>query len=170
LALKAGVPRPNLSDIERGEREVSLRTLRALALALGIPAGVLADGVGPDLGMREEPLSRERLERIAEAVAAGQTPADPMDRALAEKAETVSGSLLRAHGNRRGRQRMAVRKAERAWLSLNGSAASPEIQSLLGRIAEKTASKAELPPSSPRERKKVPPLKRRSGKPEGLKA
>lgn len=44
LAVKARVPRSNLSAIERGKREVSLRTLRSLALALEVRPGVLADG------------------------------------------------------------------------------------------------------------------------------
>ena len=78
LAQKAGVPQPNLSDMERGEKEVSLRTLRALAFALEIPAGLLADGVGPET---EKPLvlTRDRLERIAQAVAQGKPLADPQE-------------------------------------------------------------------------------------------
>jgi transcriptional regulator with XRE-family HTH domain len=41
LARAACIPRPNLSAIERGDREVTLKTLRALALALEVRPGVL---------------------------------------------------------------------------------------------------------------------------------
>ena len=47
LAQRAGIPRPNLSLMERGKREVTLGTLRALAVALDVRPGILADGVLP---------------------------------------------------------------------------------------------------------------------------
>lgn len=47
LANLARVSRPNLSAIERGQREVTLGTLRALAVALDVRPGVLVDGVSP---------------------------------------------------------------------------------------------------------------------------
>ncbi|HMF41326.1 MAG TPA: helix-turn-helix transcriptional regulator, partial [Polyangia bacterium] len=48
LGRAARIPRPNLSAIERGDREVTLKTLRALALALDVRPGVLADGIPPE--------------------------------------------------------------------------------------------------------------------------
>ena len=60
LARRAGVPRPNLSAIERGQLEVSLKTVRALALALGVRPGVLVDGIAPEEGGAGE-LSREAM-------------------------------------------------------------------------------------------------------------
>src|SRR6266700_81765 len=47
LAQAARMSRPNLSAVERGDREVTLRTLRRLALALDVRPGILADGVAP---------------------------------------------------------------------------------------------------------------------------
>jgi transcriptional regulator with XRE-family HTH domain len=127
LAAGAGIPQPNLSDIERGERDVSLRTLRALALALGIKPGLLADGVGPDEG-REGPLSREKMERVAAAAAHGARLNDPQERELAERLRTLVWP-----GRRKGLA------GQRAWLALSSRYTPAEVQSLLDRIAEKTA-------------------------------
>src|SRR3989338_2141211 len=65
LAERSGIPRPNLSAIEKGKREVALPTLRALAVALGIEPGILVDGIGP-VSFKDLDLSRGSLERIAE--------------------------------------------------------------------------------------------------------
>ena len=67
LAQAAHIPRPNLSAIEQGKREVSLSTLRALALALEVQPGVLVDGIPPSLsGGMSSPFSRKALEEIAD--------------------------------------------------------------------------------------------------------
>lgn len=66
LAKKAGIPRPNLSAIESGKREVSLATLRALAVAFGITPGIIVNGVAP-IQFKKSPLSRQSLESIAQA-------------------------------------------------------------------------------------------------------
>ncbi len=78
LATAARIPRPNLSAIERGDREVTLKTLRALALALDIRPGVLADGVMP--AGDPKPMGRECLERVARAAALGTDLRDPQRR------------------------------------------------------------------------------------------
>ena len=139
LAQKAGVPQPNLSAMERGEREVSLRTLRALAFSLGIPAGFLADGVGPDM---EKPLvlTRDRLERIARAVSDGEPLADLRENDLARAAALLTKGRLRAAGHR-GKS-LAPRPSpnpEVTWLSINATYRPEEINSLVERISEKAA-------------------------------
>ncbi|MEU4420986.1 helix-turn-helix transcriptional regulator [Actinoplanes sp. NPDC024001] len=49
LALKSGVSRRMIVDIERGHKGCTLRTLHALAHAVGVPLSVLADaGCGHD--------------------------------------------------------------------------------------------------------------------------
>lgn len=63
LAKKSGIPRPNLSAIESGKREVSLTTLRALADALGIGPGILVSGDVP-VHFKNVDFSRESLEGI----------------------------------------------------------------------------------------------------------
>ena len=79
LAQRTRMARPNLSAIERGKREVTLATLRALAASLDVPPGALVDGIAPQ-AYRSGPLSssRETLERIADAVAFGRNDFDGM--------------------------------------------------------------------------------------------
>ncbi len=135
LAQKAGVPRPNLSDIERGEREVSLRTLRALAYALDIRPGILADGMGPEEGEDAAVLTREGMEGIAQSIAAGRPP-KPGHRLLSERAGLLARNRLRAATGKSGKPRVG-RRAERAWLSLRAGRSSIEVHALLDRIAER---------------------------------
>ena len=135
LAVKAGLHRPNLSDIERGKREVSLRTLRALALALEIPPGTLADGTPP--GGEPEGLSREALERIADAVISGGKFRDPGEKDLAERMALLLGPRLAAQGGGPSGIRRGKRSARSAWLSVGGTRPSSEVESLIRRIVEK---------------------------------
>ncbi len=137
LAQRAGIPRPSLSAIERGQREVSLGTLRALALALGIRPGILVDGVPP--GATEESsarLSREAMERVAEAVARGAKVHEPGERALADALRRIvrhrAGSV--GHRVRRGK-----RESEAAWLWLEAVYPRAVVRSLLQRIADRQA-------------------------------
>jgi transcriptional regulator with XRE-family HTH domain len=146
LAEKAGVPQPNLSDMERGEKEISLRTLRALALALEITPGVLADGLGPETE-KALVLTRDRLERIAQAVAQGKLPTDPQEKQLAGGIAWLMKGRLRAAGQTQKRSSQKSSKTEAAWLTLSASYRPEEIQSLVERVSEK-AGKAKLSPQS----------------------
>ena len=125
LASAAGLPRPNLSAIEQGRREVSLTTLRALALALKVPAGVLVDGLFP--GSSTPPrFSRAALERIAEAVALSRPLRNPAEREVADLLRSVMGRGVRRGGKRR---------AEAAWLTFHARYPRAVVQTLLERIA-----------------------------------
>jgi transcriptional regulator with XRE-family HTH domain len=135
LARRAGVPRPNLSAIERGQREVSLRTVRALAVALGVRAGVLVDGVLPqeEEGGR---LSREAMERIADAVVEKTRLRDAKERALADQLSSLVRARLRAAGHRTKKAARLSRASDRAWLFLS-SYPQTVIESLVSRILER---------------------------------
>src|SRR5262245_46866677 len=111
LARAASVPRPNLSAIERGDREVTLKTLRALALALDVRPGILADGVPPAAGA--PPLSRARLERIARATARGTDAKDARESALANHLRQAMASKLR--GTRQESTARPLARADRAY-------------------------------------------------------
>ena len=137
LARRAGVPRPNLSAVEQGKREVSLRTLRALAVALGITPGLLVDGVGPGGESRRESFSREALERIADAVVHG-TP-------LRTQEERLLARLLQRLVRHRARGRMGqgrfplrgTRASTAAWLRIRSYVPPEVIRSLIQRIADR---------------------------------
>lgn len=130
LARMAEISRPNLSGMERGRREVSLRTLRRLASALGITPGFLVDGVGP-LSLRlSGRFSREALERIADAAAGRGSGARGEERELAGLMRTVT----RGGGKR---------QLSKAWLNLR-SACPPEVlESLIQRVRDRERLRGE---------------------------
>lgn len=124
LAAAAGLPRPNLSAIEQGRREVSLTTLRALAMALDVPAGALVDGLSPG-GRKPPPFSRAALERIAEAVALSRPLHRPAEQEVTDLLKSIVGQ-----GARRG----GKRHAEASWLTLQARYPREVVQTLLERI------------------------------------
>jgi transcriptional regulator with XRE-family HTH domain len=145
LARRAGVPRPNLSAIERGRREVSLKTVRALAVALDVRPGMLVDGVVPREEEETGELSREAMERIADAVIRKTPLAEAKEQALADQLKYLVSSRLRAAGpvtkgsTLRLTSKGAVRPgraSDRAWLSLSRYPKAV-IESLVARILER---------------------------------
>jgi transcriptional regulator with XRE-family HTH domain len=133
LASTAGIPRPNLSAIERGDREVTLRTLRALALALDVRPGALVDGEMPD--QDAPPLTRAQLERIAEATVSGAPLTDPRESALAGwLAAALAGHLA---SGRAARSRVGPGQSDRAYFRLRSAEQPAVVASLLNRVLEK---------------------------------
>jgi len=130
LAHAARIPRPNLSAIERGDREVTLKTLRALALALDLRPGVLADGIPPVAA--NTPLSRARLERIARAAARGDQAADPREAALAGHLRQALSARIGAGA--KGRPGRTLAAADRAYFLLRTSESSATVSSLVDRV------------------------------------
>ena len=138
LAKRAGVPRPNLSAIERGRREVSLTTLRALAAGLGVPPGLLVDGVPPVSAHGGQPsLSRETIERIADAVAFNRPVVEPTEQTAVEALRALLGHRTRAARHQQGRPRTGRRGALAAWVRLNGLYGRSAIQTLADRVLER---------------------------------
>jgi transcriptional regulator with XRE-family HTH domain len=142
LARQARLSRPNLSAIERGAREVTLKTVRSLASALGIKPGILADGEGPSIHVDG---SRESLERIADAVVRGKRLEDAHEMALAVHVGNLVRSQLQAHGIAVPHARRIGRSGVHAWLR---TAHFPPnvIRSLLKRVREKATMTQEALP------------------------
>lgn len=140
LARLARIPRPMLSVIEQGQREVSLGTLRALALALGVRPGILADGVPPGLpDAAAATASREAMERVADAVARGAEVREPGERALAEALKRIVRHRADSVGHASRRLRRGKRASEAAWLWLEAAYPREVVRSLLRRIADRQA-------------------------------
>lgn len=126
LARAARVPRPNLSAIERGDRDVTLRTLRALALALDVLPGVLANGTPPrDL----VPLTREGMERIARAANRESATDGPREAAIARQLRAVTNV------RRAGKLARRPRSADHAYFRLRSQLAGETLASLVDRVA-----------------------------------
>jgi len=132
LALAAKVSRPNLSSIERGEREVNLSTLRSLAEALGTTPGTLVDGVSP-YGPALKP-SRAGLERVAHAAVTGVQLKDPREKLLCNRLRAVSAPL---RGDFSGLRRGGSQASAHAYLQLKAMASPETISSLIARVVEK---------------------------------
>ena len=131
LAQAARIPRPNLSNIERGGRDVTLRTLRALALALDVRPGVLADGELPHHA--SVPLTRAAMERIAKVANLGTETGTPRER-------TIARLLRRATAVRRaaaaGQRRVHPSAAgDSAYFQLKCLMPPATLASLLDRVA-----------------------------------
>jgi transcriptional regulator with XRE-family HTH domain len=133
LARTAHVQRPNLSAIERGDREVTLKTLRALAVALDVRPGILADGVSPGEGAR--PLGRTALERIAAAALDGWDLSDPREAALASHLREVTSAW--PSGAPGARRRRRTRAVDRAYFLLKTSESAETIASLVARMSDR---------------------------------
>jgi hypothetical protein len=123
--------RPNLSAVERGDREVTLRTLRSLALALDIRPGLLADGVTP--GAEAPPLGRASLERIAGVAVRGHGTVDERERRLADDLRRATASKRRQTPARRQRQ------ADRSYFTLRVAEPPEVVASLVDRVGVELA-------------------------------
>lgn len=134
LARLSGIARPNLSAIEQGKHDVSLNTLRALALGLQVRPGVLVDGQSPETAEKPHHLSREALERVARAVAEGRKLASQPEKQLAEILTQVTHNRRAAARGKMAGHRQGKRDAKAAWLSLEAAYSPQVIESLLSRI------------------------------------
>jgi len=141
LAEKAGISRPNLSAVERGKAEVSLKTLRAMAYALGVRPGVLVDGFPPGWQAEAKRLDRAALERIAAAVVTGKPPEDLSEASAATELRVLTRSRLQASGRKPIRGTVpSARAAAGAWLRLEARVHPDDVRSLLQRIGDRTRS------------------------------
>ncbi len=138
LARRAGISRPNLSAIERGRREVSLRILRAVAAALEINPGMLVDGTAPGPATRGL-LSREALERVADAVVGGKAIHSEKEKRLVELLKPLMKNRVRlVHGHKTaGGAFSGKRLTDAAWLRLRSNYPAQVIQNLIQRISDR---------------------------------
>lgn len=136
LAHRAGVPRPNLCAIERGRRDVSLTTLRALAVGLGVRPGVLADGTPPGADEDAAVWSRRALDRVAEAVVRGVTLSNKREQEVVEGLRQVVASRLQAMRHRSGPRSPRSHGRQAGWIRLQTRCSPHVLQSLLERIEE----------------------------------
>jgi len=144
LARRARLARPNLSAIERGRREVSLGTLRALAAGLDINPGTLVDGLSPwSARQSTRPCSRDRLERIAEAVVTGGDGEDPEERRLIRALRRLTAARAAAATRRWGGERRGKRATVGAWLLLSSGYPREMVQSLIQRVMDRQHAKAD---------------------------
>lgn len=137
LARQARIPRPNLSAIERGKREVQLSTLRSLAVALEVQPGILADGLSPAALNVQPRFSREALERIAEAAVKGAPVANSHERVLADLLRRIVRQRAQGAQKRPRALRGGTRAMEAAWLRLRSLCPPEVLRSLIQRVSDR---------------------------------
>lgn len=135
LARATGISRPNLSDLERGKRELSLKSLRLLASALQVTPGTLVDGI-PPLAVRG-PLrfSRKNLDRIADAVF-GEKKVTGQEARVADLLRILSRSRISAATKTAARP-IGKRRVNVAWAQFKSGLSKETAQALLQRIEDR---------------------------------
>lgn len=135
LARAARISRPNLSAMEKGHREVTLPTLRALAIALEVAPGTLADGIPPRKD-HEARMSRSVMEQIARVAVKGGKLNDRRMADAAERLRIIIQSRLDALGQRTLPR--VRRSAATAWLELSTQFPRSVVESLIQRAVERS--------------------------------
>lgn len=134
----AGISRPNLSAMEGGSREVTLKTLRALAVALNVQPGLLVDGIPPHSEEVPRSFSRQALERVADGIVHGTALRNSGERRFAQLAAPVVQSKALALGIRiKAKPVQSKRAREAGWLLLNSQYSPQTVRSLIQRIADR---------------------------------
>ena len=134
LSHESGVPRPNLSLIEQGARDLTLSTLRRLAQALGVRPGILADGAAPSSSPPQK-WTRENLDRIARALSGLKTPLNVGEKKAAAMIRPLISQKMRL---KKIAQRGA-RREKRNLIAIKQQFEPAEIKNLLNRV-EKLSS------------------------------
>ena len=135
LARAAGISRPNLSDLERGKRELSLKSLRRLSSALQITPGTLVDGVSPLAVKGSTRFDRRSLDRIADAVFGKKKVTDQEGR-VAELLKVLSHSRLSVAMKTKPRP-IGKRRVNAAWAQFKSGLPREIGQALLQRIEDR---------------------------------
>lgn len=135
LARSSGISRPNLSDLERGKRELSLKTLRLLASALQVSPGTLVDGITPLAVQGSLNFSRQELDHIADAAFG--------DKKLSGRQGEVAKLIKIFASNRIQKEPPSgKRKVNAAWLLFKSSLARETVQALIQRIDDRERIKS----------------------------
>ena len=137
LAALSDLPRPNLSDIEKGKRDVTLSTIRSLANALNVSPGTLVNAEPPKPEQWKENLTRESMERIANSVVRETYPGDSSERHISALLKEVLRCSLQSVQTRKKHLPLPGRKSARAWLLLRAMYPAEILNSLIMRTLER---------------------------------
>ena len=123
LADKVRIPQSNLSNIEKGKHDITVSTLRRIAIALEMhPRDFFEDSER----INQNELSRHKIERVAKIVAGKAKPVHSDEMELT--------NFLKQVMPRRGRK--YVKDLNRSWLELRKRFNSTEINSIYERSDE----------------------------------
>ena len=115
---------------------MTLRTLRALALALDIRPGALVDGDMPEGG--GPPLTRAEMERIAQAAVSGEGLTNSRESILSRRLSTALSAQIGASGTHGpSAKRRTAGERGRSYFLLRTTENPAALASLVSRVVEK---------------------------------
>ena len=124
LATRAGLAQANLSNIEKGKRDLTVSTLLRIATALGVQPSVLIEEETPAQPIK---LTRFNIEKLGEVVLRPEIKAKPEIKKWA--------GLFRMIIFDAGPQ-ASSRKKQLAWMKIRQNFSSQEIKSICGRVED----------------------------------
>jgi transcriptional regulator with XRE-family HTH domain len=136
LADLSGLPRPNLSDIEKGKQDVTLSTIRSLATALKVSPGTLVNGAPPLPAEPADELTRASMERIARAASGGTPPENSTEQHTANLLRDVLRCRIQTLHTRKRHLSLPGRKANRSWILLRALYPAEVLSSLITKSVE----------------------------------
>ena len=136
LAHATGISRPNLSGLERGKQEVSLRSLRLLAEALQVTPGVLVDGLPPLALKGPLEFSREELDRIADT-AFEDKKGQGREGRIADLLKILSTSRVSAAVRSETKSKTGKRGVNAAWLHFKSALRQETAKALIQRMEDR---------------------------------
>lgn len=134
LAKKADIPRPNLSAIEGGKREITLTTLRSLAAALDVSPGNLVNGTAP-LYFNKAMFSRKSLENITQITLGKAVKfSTAQEKSISAMLSSIITNKINAEEKKyantlKGRQSYIIN-----WLMLKSAVGRETLNNLLSRL------------------------------------
>ena len=124
LAARAGIAQANLSNIEKGKRDLTVSTLMRVATALGIKPSALIE---EETASKPFKLTRTQIETLAEAVLNPKLKVSPEIRTFAH----YFGEIIPGAGSR-----ASTVKIQLAWSKLRQKLSSQEIWGISQRIED----------------------------------
>ena len=128
LSKRTGVPQANLSNIEKGKRDVTVSTLRRISYALDTRLRDLIDDFEVAGSRKRVHLSRPAIERLARAIV--------RDGAKLTGEETEIVHLFKEIVPSARRRYTGTKKLHQAWFGLKRRLGAKEIQAILRRVED----------------------------------
>jgi len=119
LAQKCLVPQPNLSNIEKGKQDITVLTLRRIAVALDIKMAEFFEEKEQTMDF-----SRDSVEALASAIVNGPLPQSKRDRQIVIAFRTLLP----------GKQTKGIKEVQEKWMFLRCLLSQSQIQTLQQRV------------------------------------
>ena len=133
LAKRVGIPQPNLSNIEKGKRDITVSTLERISIALGVKPAQLLEWEDAGIFQKNVVWTRRRLESLAESVVNPNSDLSSTEKRL--------GELIRQLVPLPGKRRQSVKKTVNAWTELKVYLTTQEIKTIHQRIMDALSRK-----------------------------